>query len=314
MNKFNLKNKQILITGGTGFLGRHVHVALLNCGLSKNQIHVFGAKEMNFKKWENCLEATTNKHVVIHLAAKIGGIGLNKEKPAELFYDNALMGIQLMEAARQNGVEKFVTIGTVCAYPKNAPLPFKESTLWDGYPEEVTAPYGMAKKMLLVQGKAYHDQYGFASIFLLPVNLYGPGDHFESHYSHVMPALIKRIVDAKLDNTKEIVIWGTGKATREFLYITDAADGIIKATERYNKLDPVNLGSAQEISIKNLVALISKVVGYKGKIKWDTSKPDGAKRRKLDTTKAYKEFGFKAKTNLESGIKKTAQWYLQNKQ
>ena len=309
----SLKTKKILLTGKSGFLGGHVYEGLLKRGILKKDIFTPSSKEFNLKEWKNCLKATKNQNIVIHLAAKIGGIGFNKEKPAELFYDNALMGIQLMEAARLNGVEKVVTIGTVCAYPKNAPIPFKETSLWDGYPEEVTAPYGMAKKMLLVQGKAYFDQYKFKSIFLLPVNLYGPGDHFESKHSHVMPALIKRIVDARLDNAKEIIVWGTGKATREFLYVKDAARGIILATERYEKLDPVNLGSGVETSIKKLVETISKIAGYKGRIIWDKTKPDGVMRRKLNVSKAEREFGFKAKTDLKTGIKETIDWYLKNK-
>ncbi len=307
-----LKNKKILLTGGNGFLGQHVYAELLKKGIPKKNIFIPSSKELDLRKWENSLKVTKNKDIVIHLAGKIGGIGLNKEKPGELFYDNALMGIQLMEAARLNGVKKFVTIGTVCAYPKDAPIPFKESSLWDGYPEDVTAPYGMAKKMMLVQGMAYKEQYNFKSIFLIPVNLYGPGDHFASKYSHVMPALIKRIVDAKTNNEREIIVWGTGKATREFLYVDDAARAIVLATERYDKLDSVNLGSSQEMPIKKLVAIICEVVGYKGKIIWDKTKPDGVMRRKLDVSKAYKEFGFKSKTNLREGIKKTVDWYVVN--
>ncbi|HVZ67457.1 MAG TPA: GDP-L-fucose synthase, partial [Patescibacteria group bacterium] len=281
-----LKNKKILLTGGHGFLGRHVYKALLKRGVPKENIYAPSSKDLDLRKWSNSIKATKGQDIVIHLAAKVGGIGLNRDKPAELFYENALMGIQLIEAARLSGVEKFVTIGTVCAYPKNAPIPFREKSLWDGYPEEVTAPYGLAKKMMLVQGSTYFQQYGFKSIFLIPVNLYGPEDHFESEYSHVMPALIKRIVDAKKNNSKEIVVWGTGRATREFLYVDDAAEAIILATEKYDKLDPVNLGSSREISIKRLVSIISKVVGYKGKIVWDKSKPDGVMRRKLNTAKA----------------------------
>jgi GDP-L-fucose synthase len=308
----NLKNKKILLTGYSGFLGHHVFDALLEQGVPRKNIFTPTSKEFNLKDWKNCLKVTKNIDVVIHLAANIGGIGLNQERPGDLFYDNALMGIQLIEAARQNGVNKFVTIGTVCAYPKNAPIPFKESSLWDGYPEEVTAPYGMAKKMMLVQGMAYKKQYNFNSIFLLPVNLYGPGDHFGSKYSHVMPALIERIVEAKLRGDKEIVVWGTGKATREFLYADDAARGIILATQKYEKIDPVNFGSSQEISIKKLVQTIAKIAGYKGKIVWDKTKPDGVMRRKLNVSKAYGEFGFKAKTDLNTGIKKTIEWYLKN--
>lgn len=306
----NFKKQRILLTGGNGFLGQHVYAALLRRGVSKKNIFIPSSKELNLKDWGNCLKVTKNVDIVIHLAAKVGGIGLNKEKPAELFYDNALMGIQLMEAARLNGVKKFVTIGTVCAYPKHAPIPFQEKSLWDGYPEEVTAPYGLAKKMMLVQGQTYFQQYGFKSIFLIPVNLYGPGDHFQSEYSHVMPALIKRIVDAKNNNAKKIVVWGSGKATREFLYVDDAAEAILLATEKYDKLDPVNLGSSREISIKKLVEIICGVVGYKGKVIWDKSKPDGVMRRKLNVSKAYREFGFKSRTDLELGIAKTVEAYL----
>ncbi len=309
----NIKDKKILLTGASGFLGGHTLEKLVKRGVNRSHIYAPSSREVDLRNWSDVNKAVKNVDIIIHLAAKIGGIGFNKEKPGEIFYDNAIMGVQLMEAARLAGVKKMVTVGTVCAYPKNAPIPFKESSLWDGYPEEVTAPYGMAKKMMLVQGRAYFEQYGFESVFLLPVNLYGPGDHFESRYSHVMPALIKRIVDAKQSGAKSIVVWGTGRATREFIYVDDAAEGIILATQQYDKLDPVNLGSGTEISIEKLVSLISKVAGYKGEIIWDTSKPDGAARRKLNVSKAYREFGFKAKTDLDTGIKKTVDWYLNNK-
>lgn len=307
-----LKNKNILLTGGSGFLGQHVYEALREKGVPESNIFVPSSKTHDLRKWENCLKVTKNKDLVIHLAADIGGIGLNKEKPGELFYNNSLMGIQLMEAARLNKTEKFITIGTICSYPKTARIPFKENSLWDGYPEEVTAPYGFAKKMMLIQGKAYYEQYNFKSIFLMPTNLYGPGDHFESKYSHVMAALIKRIYDAKLAGDKEIIIWGSGKATREFLYVDDVAMAIILATEKYDGLNPVNLGSSQEVSIKKLVDLISKEIGYRGDVVWDKSKPEGAMRRKLNTDRAFKEFGFKAKTDLKTGIKKTVNWYIKS--
>ena len=306
----HLKKQKILLTGSNGFLGTHVYHALLQKGVSKRNIYAPTSKELDLRVWKNCVFATKDIDVVIHLAAKIGGIGFNKRAPGEIFYDNALMGIQLMEAARLANVKKMVTVGTVCAYPKNAPIPFKETSLWEGYPEEVTAPYGMAKKMLLVQGKAYFEQYGFQSIFLLPVNLYGPGDHFDSINSHVMPALIKKIVDAKAQNSPTVDVWGTGTATREFLYVDDAAEGIIKATEKYDGIDPVNLGSAREISIVNLVRIICNQVGFKGKVVWDKSKPDGVMRRKLNVSKAYKEFGFKAQTPLELGLKRTIRSYM----
>lgn len=309
---WDLRKKRILLTGGNGFLGSHVYKKLLERGVSKNNILIPNSKRDDLKNWKNCLKFTKDIDVVIHLAGKIGGIGLNKEKPGELFYDNALMGIQLIEAARQNKVKKFITIGTVCAYPKNAPIPFREESLWNGYPEEVTAAYGFAKKMLLAQGIAYKDQYGFTSIFLIPVNLYGPGDHFKSKYSHVMPALIKRVVDAKLNKAREIVVWGSGKATREFLYVEDASEAIVLATEKYDQIEPVNIGSSQEISIKKLVKIISDVVEYNGKIVWDKTKPDGVMRRKLNVNKAYKEFGFRSKTALREGIKKTVDWYVKS--
>lgn len=309
----NLRNRKILVTGGSGFLGQHVLKRLVDRGLSKNRIFTPGSNEIDLRKIEDCISAVRNVDVVIHLAAKIGGIGFNKEKPAEIFYDNALMGLQLMEAARLEGVEKMVTVGTVCAYPKDAPIPFKESSLWEGYPEEITAPYGIAKKMMIVQGKAYNEQYGFKHVMLLPVNLYGPGDHFESNYSHVMAALIKRIVDAKKLNAKSITVWGTGKARREFLYVEDAVEGIILAAERYEKLEPVNLGSGLEVSIADLVELIKKAVNYTGETVWDSTKPDGVLRRNMDISKAYKEFDFKAKTNLKDGIRKTVEWYIKNK-
>jgi len=247
--------------------------------------------------------------LVIHLAAKVGGIGANQENPGEFFYDNLMMGVQLMEEGRKFGIEKFVALGTICCYPKFTPVPFKEENLWNGYPEETNAPYGLAKKMLLVQSRAYRKQYGFNSIFLMPVNLYGPRDNFDPKSSHVIPALIKKCFDAIKENKNEIVVWGTGNATREFLYVEDATEGIMLATEKYDKPEPVNLGAGFEISIKDLVELIAKLTGFKGKIIWDTTKPDGQPRRCLDTSKAEKEFGFKAKTPFEEGLKKTIEWY-----
>ncbi len=243
------------------------------------------------------------------MAAKVGGIGFNQEKPGELFYDNLLMGIQLMEAARQAGVEKFVALGTVCAYPKFTPVPFKEDDLWNGYPEETNAPYGLAKKMLLVQSQAYRTQYGFNSIFLLPVNLYGPGDNFDLKSSHVIPALIRKVFEAKKEGRDYIDAWGTGSPTREFLFVEDAAEGILSAAEKYDKPEPVNLGSAMEISIKDLLELICRLMDFKGEIRWDATKPDGQPRRCLDTSRAEKEFGFKAQTAFEDGLKKTIVWY-----
>jgi len=247
--------------------------------------------------------------VVIHLAALVGGIGATSERPADFFYDNLMMGVQVMEQGRLFGLEKFVAIGTVCAYPKDISIPFKEEDLWNGYPEETNAPYGLAKKMTLVQAQAYRQQYGFNAIYLLPVNLYGPGDNFDPKTSHAIPALIKKCLDAVKEGKEEIVVWGTGKPTREYLYVEDAAEGILLATEKYNKPDAVNLGSGFEISIKDLVELIASLTGFKGRISWDTSKPDGQPRRLFDSSRAEREFGFKAKTGFKEGLKKTIEWY-----
>jgi GDP-L-fucose synthase len=251
---------------------------------------------------------------VIHLAAKVGGIGANMENPGKFFYDNLMMGIQMIEVGRQSGIEKFLALATICSYPKFTPVPFKEENLWDGYPEETNAPYGLAKKMLLVQSQAYRQQYDFNSICLFPINLYGPRDNFDLESSHVIPALIKKCVDAINNNEDEIVAWGTGKASREFLYVEDAAEAIILATERYDKSDPINIGAGFEITIKDLVELIVKLTGFKGKIVWDASKPDGQPRRMLDTSKAEREFGFKAKTSFEEGLRKTIEWYRESKE
>ena len=248
--------------------------------------------------------------LVIHLAAKVGGIGANRENPGKFFYDNLMMGVQLIEQARLSGVEKFVALGTICAYPKFAQVPFKEDDLWNGYPEETNAPYGLAKKMLLVQSQAYRQQYGFNSIFLLPVNLYGPRDNFDPGSSHVIPALIKKCAEAVKAGAEEIVVWGTGKATREFLYVEDCAEAIVLASEKYDSPEPVNIGAGFEISIKELAELIARLTGFQGRLVWDASKPDGQPRRMLDTTRAAKEFGFKARTGFEEGLKKTIEWYL----
>lgn len=300
----------MLVTGGAGFLGSFIVEKLIkDRGVRPENVRVPRSREVDLRKWDNCLAAVKDMNIVIHLAAKVGGIGFNQKYPATLFYDNAIMGIQLMEAARQARVEKFVAIGTVCAYPKFTPVPFREENLWNGYPEETNAPYGIAKKALLVQAQAYRTQYGFNAIYLLPVNLYGPRDNFDPRKSHVIPALIKKMVDAKLEGTKKIVIWGTGKASREFLYVEDAAEAILLATERYDKADPVNIGSGKEITIRELVNLIAELTGYEGKIVWDTSKPDGQPRRCLDTSRAKREFGFEAKTDFREGLLKTIKWY-----
>lgn len=303
-------DKKILVTGGAGFLGSSIVEKLVNeRKVDPGKIRIPRSQEMDLRRWENCVKAVKDVDVVIHLAAKVGGIGFNKKYPATLFYENAIMGIQLMEAAREEGIQKFVAIGTVCAYPKHTLVPFREEDLWSGYPEETNAPYGISKKILLVQAKAYRDQYGFNAIYLLPVNLYGPRDNFDPEQSHVIPALIKKMVDAKSEGKKEVVVWGTGKASREFLYVEDAAEGILLATEKYNKSDPINLGAGKEITITELVELIARLTGYQGKIIYDASKPDGQPRRCLDTSKAKKEFGFEAKTDLTEGLKRTIEWY-----
>ncbi len=305
-----LKDKKILVTGGKGFLGSYVVRELVKFGVDPKNIFSPSSKEVDLRELNACKKVVKGMDVIIHLAGKIGGIGLNREKPGELFYDNIIMGAQLMEEARRAGVKKFVSIGTVCAYPNITEIPFKEDNLWNGYPEETNAPYGLAKKMLLVQGQAYKKQYNFNSIFLLPVNLYGPGDDFNPERSHVMPAMIKRVYEAKQNKKNHIDVWGTGRATREFLYVEDAARGIVHATEKYNSIEPVNLGSGMEISIKNLNKLICKILNYKGEIRWDKSKPDGQLRRCLDVSRAKKEFGFMASVDFEEGVKKTIDWYL----
>jgi GDP-L-fucose synthase len=306
-------DKKILVTGGAGFLGSFLVEKLKEKGVNEVNIKIPRSKEVDLRHWGNCLEAVKDIDLVIHLAARVGGIGFNRNYPATLFYDNAIMGIQLMEAARQQNVGKFVVIGTVCAYPKFTPVPFKEDDLWNGYPEETNAPYGLAKKMMLVQSQAYRQQYGFNSIFLLPVNLYGPRDNFDLESSHVIPALIRKFTDAVENNKKEVEVWGTGKASREFLYVEDAAEGILLATERYNKPEPVNLGAGFEIKIKDLVELIAELTGFEGEIKWDTTKPDGQPRRCLDVSKAKKEFGFEAKTDFREGLRNTIDWYKEQR-
>jgi GDP-L-fucose synthase len=305
--------KRVTVTGGKGFLGSYILKKLQKNGC-KN-ISVADHSDYNLTKLSDIkrMYQVQKPDIVIHLAAVVGGIGANRENPGKYFYENAIMGIQLMHEAYLNKLEKFVAIGTICAYPKFTPVPFKEEDLWNGYPEETNAPYGLAKKMMLVQSQAYREQYGFDSIFLLPVNLYGPRDNFNPKSSHVIPALIKKCVDAINDRNDEIVVWGTGKPSREFIYAEDAAEAILMATEKYDKRDPVNIGAGFEITIKDLVDLIVKLTGFKGKVVWDTSKPDGQPRRRLDTSKAEKEFGFKAKTNFNEGLKKTVEWYKNNK-
>jgi GDP-L-fucose synthase len=306
------KEKKVLVTGGRGFLGSYLIEKLIKRG-TEQEIIIPKSREIDLRKWKNCINIVKGVDIVIHLAARVGGIEYNRKYPAQLFYDNAIMGIQLMEASRLAKVEKYVAIGTVCGYPKFAKVPFKEENLWDGYPEETNAQYGIAKKIQLVQAQAYRQQYGFNAIFLLPVNLYGPRDNFHWEYSHVIPALIRKIVDAKIEGKEEVIVWGTGRPSREFLYVEDAAEGILLATERYDKPDPVNLGSGKEITIHDLVNLIAELTDYKGMIFWDKSKPDGQPRRNLDTKKAEQEFGFKSVTNFEEGLRKTIKWYKQNR-
>ena len=302
-------NKKVLVTGGAGFLGSSIVAKLTERGVREKNIRIPRSKDMDLRKWESCVKAVKGVNVVIHLAASVGGIGYNQAYPAVLFYDNAIMGLQMMEAARQEGTDKFIAVGTVCAYPKFTPVPFKEEDLWSGYPEETNAPYGLAKKMMLVQSQAYRRQYGFNSIFLLPVNLYGPGDNFDLGSSHVIPALIKKFAEATVNNIKEVEVWGTGEISREFLYVEDAARGVILAAERYDKPAPVNIGAGLEIKIKDLVKMIAELTGYSGEIRWDTSKPDGQPRRCLDTSRAKMEFGFEANTDFKEGLKNTINWY-----
>ncbi|MBS3903234.1 MAG: GDP-L-fucose synthase [Anaplasmataceae bacterium] len=305
----DLTNKKILVTGGNGFLGSRVVQKLKDHGVPAENIFAPRSSEIDLRTWEGCQKAVAGQNIVIHLAAVVGGIGANREHPGQFFYENLMMGVQLMEAARLAGVEKFVAIGTVCAYPKFTPIPFKEDDLWSGYPEETNAPYGLAKKMLLVQAQAYRAEYGFNAIYLLPVNLYGPGDRFHLTSAHVIPDIIRKVSDAKKNQSPEMKLWGTGTVSREFLYVDDAAEGIVLSTENYDKPEPVNLGSGVEITIKDLAELISRLYDYQGKILWDSSKPDGQPRRMLDVSRAEKEFGFRAKTNFEEGLKKTISWY-----
>ena len=306
----DLKNKKIIVTGGAGFLGKSVVRKLDERGCKNIFVPTIEEYDLRGLAAIKKMYAYANADIVIHLAATVGGIGANLDKPGSYFYDNLIMGIQLIEQARANDIEKFVIIGTTCAYPKFTPVPFREENLWNGYPDEVTGPYGLAKKMLLVQSQAYRQQYGFNSIFLLPVNLYGPEDNFDPKFSHVVPALIRKFYEAKINDSDEVIVWGTGKATREFIYAEDCAEGIVKAAEFYDKSAPVNIGTGIETPIKDLAEKIKDLIEYKGRIIWDSSKPDGQPRRCLDTTRAEKEFGFKAKTSFDEGLKKTIQWYI----
>jgi GDP-L-fucose synthase len=307
------RDSVVLVTGGGGFLGRHVLAALEGKGY--RNVVAPRSSEYDLVEADAVARLLDEKRpdVIIHLAAVVGGIGANRENPGRFFYENLKMGIELIEQARLRAVRKFVAVGTVCAYPKHAPVPFREDDIWSGYPEETNAPYGLAKKMLLVQSQAYREQYGFNSIYLLPVNLYGPHDSFDPAKSHVIPALIKKCVDAVESGAESIAVWGTGSASREFLYVEDCAWAIVLATERYDGAEPVNIGAGREISIRDLVGLIAEIVGFRGKIAWDSTKPDGQPRRCLDVSRAEREFGFRATTKFADGLRKTVEWYRQSR-
>jgi GDP-L-fucose synthase len=308
----DLSTKTILVTGGAGFLGRHVVQQLIAAGANPAKITTPRSRDCDLRQLAACQQIVSGQQIVIHLAAHVGGIGLNRDRPAELFYDNLMMGTQLIHAAHEAGVEKFVCAGTICAYPKFTPVPFKESDLWEGYPEETNAPYGVAKKALLVQLQAYRDQYGFNGIYLLPVNLYGPHDNFDPSSSHVIPALIRKIHEAQQRGDRQLPVWGDGSPTREFLYVEDAAAGLVLGAQHLNSSEPVNLGTGREISIRNLIELICELMDYDGEIVWETDKPNGQPRRCLDTTRARDLFGFEAKTTFEEGLKQTIAWYRAN--
>ena len=307
------RERRVCVTGGDGFLGQVVVRKLRERGAEQITIPVYPQIDLTKPEDIDRVLDESQADLIIHLAAQVGGIGANREHPAEFFYNNLMMGVQLMHKAWERGVDKFVAIGTICAYPKFTPVPFKEDDLWSGYPEETNAPYGLAKKMLLVQSQSYRQQYGWNSIFLLPVNLYGPGDNFNPASSHVIPALIRKFVEAKDAGVNEVVVWGDGSPTREFLYVEDAAEGIVMASENYNESDPVNLGSGMEISIRELAERISRMTGYEGKLVWDTEKPNGQPRRCLDTSRARERFGFKAQMDFETGLQNTIDWFVKNR-
>jgi GDP-L-fucose synthase len=312
MTQLDFSTQKILVTGGAGFLGKQVIAQLLGAGAKLENISVPRSKTCDLRTLEHCQTAVEGQDLVIHLAAHVGGIGLNREKPAELFYDNLMMGTQLIHAAYQAAVKKFVCVGTICAYPKFTPVPFKEDDIWNGYPEETNAPYGVAKKALLVQLQAYRQQYGFDGIYLLPVNLYGPEDNFNPASSHVIPALIRKVYEAKQQGVKQLPVWGDGSPTREFLFSEDAARGIVMGAQSYNDADPVNLGTNFEISIRDLVELICRLMAFEGELIWETDQPNGQPRRCLDTSRAKSAFGFTAQVSLEEGLRRTIDWYIQN--
>ena len=307
------RERRVCVTGGDGFLGQVVVRKLRERGADQIYIPIYPQIDLTKPEDIDRVLEESQADLIIHLAAQVGGIGANREHPAEFFYSNLMMGVQLMHKAWERGVDKFVAIGTICAYPKFTPVPFKEDDLWIGYPEETNAPYGLAKKMLLVQSQSYRQQYGWNSIFLLPVNLYGPGDNFNPASSHVIPALIRKFVEAKDAGLDEVVVWGDGSPTREFLYVEDAAEGILKAAESYNDSDPVNLGSGMEIAIKDLAEKIARMTGFEGKLVWDTEKPNGQPRRCLDTTRAMERFGFQAQMDFETGLQNTIDWFVKNR-
>ncbi|MCL2926021.1 MAG: GDP-L-fucose synthase [Trichodesmium sp. MAG_R04] len=312
MSRLELENKRVLVTGGAGFLGRQVVDQLQKVGANLDKITILRSRDYDLRTLESCQKAVQKQDIIIHLAAHVGGIGLNKEKPAELFYDNLIMGVQLIDCAHKANVEKFVCVGSICAYPKFTPVPFNEEDFWNGYPEETNAPYGIAKKALLVQLNSYRQQYGFNGVYLLPVNLYGPEDNFDLKSSHVIPALIRKVHEAQVRGDKKLPIWGDGSPSREFLYSTDAARGVVMATQFYNESNPINLGTNHEVKIRDLVELICELMDFEGEVVWETDKPNGQPRRCLDTKKAQEKFGFVAEVDFKQGLKNTIEWYRQN--
>jgi GDP-L-fucose synthase len=312
MTELNLTDKKILVTGGAGFLGKQVVDQLIQHGAKLENISIPRSRQQDLRQLSACQEVVQNQDIIIHLAAHVGGIGLNREKPAELFYDNLMMGTQLIHSAYQAGVKKFVCVGTICAYPKFTPVPFKEEDLWNGYPEETNAPYGIAKKALLVQLQAYRQQYGFNGIYVLPVNLYGPEDNFNPNSSHVIPALIRKVYEAQERGDRTLPVWGDGSPSREFIYSTDAARGIVMATQSYDQPEAVNLGTNHEITIKDLVELICELMDFQGELVWETDQPNGQPRRCLDTNLAREKFGFTANVDLRQGLQNTIEWYRKN--